>query len=159
MTAGVTGRNATPPQEALNSTTFGRPDRNVTDSQRNFHTCVCCHVWCLYLFCYCTMSAGCHSDFFILLLWKCLLNIIRIGYCTYSVHPDRNVTGRKVDKNKYMLPCACFVHIDLKLCASCANFRNWTKRRRYQKICCTQKQTRTDISYKILLQNCKIPLQ
>ena len=36
MTAGVTGRNATPPQEALNSTTSGRPDRNVTDSQRNF---------------------------------------------------------------------------------------------------------------------------
>ena len=85
----------------------------------------------------CSAIALCLLDvirIFSFLLWKCLLNVIRIGYYTYSLHPDRNVTGRKVDKKQYMLPCACFVHNDWKLSASCANLRNWTKRHRCQKI-------------------------
>ena len=59
----------------------------------------------------CWVSFG----FFLFLLWKCLLNVIRIGYCTYSLHPDRNVTGRKVDKKN-----TCYlVHVLYMMTGSC----------------------------------------
>ena len=147
--------------------TSGRPDRNVTDSQRNFHTCVCCHVWCLYLFCYCTMSAGCHSDFFFFfyenVCWMSFGLAIALILCT------RTATSRVAKWiKKYMLPCACFVHDDWKLSASCANWRNWTKRHRshkiqyykvhfqYYKLLSTTKYTSSTTKYYEVLQS---PLQ
>ena len=101
-------RHATPSSAKLNNLWQTGPQRHGQPKKFS-------HVRLLHLFCYCTMSAGCHSDFFILLLWKCLLNVIRIGYCTYSLHPDRNVTGRKVDtKNTCYL-----VHVLYILTWSC----------------------------------------
>ena len=101
-------RHATPSSAKLNNLWQTGPQRHGQPKKFS-------HVRLLHLFCYCTMSAGCHSDFSILLLWKCLLNVIRIGYCTYSLHPDRNVTGRKVDtKNTCYL-----VHVLYILTWSC----------------------------------------
>ena len=67
-----------------------------------------------------------------------------------------------------MLPCACFVHDDWKLSASCANWRNWTKRHRshkiqyykvhfqYYKLLSTTKYTSSTTKYYEVLQS---PLQ